>query len=136
MNSRFRPTKQLLATAAGALLYSIPSLVSAQGKEWTGACTQDGVATIQGIECLLGNVLGAAVPVIGMGTFIMLIIGSFQYLTSQGNPKEMAGAKRTISFSVFGLILALSAWAIINVLSGFTGVNLSTFSIKFDQTQP
>ena len=60
----------------------------------------------------------------------MLLLGSFQYLTSQGQPKAMEGAQKTISYAIFGLILSLSAWIIINVLSGFTGIDLSEFRIQ------
>jgi len=106
-----------------------PRMAHAQSA-WTGACVQDGVATLTGIECLFKNILNVAVSVVGLGAFAMLILGSFQYLTSQGQPKATEGAQKTISYAIFGLVLALSAWIIINVLSGFTGIDLSVFRIQ------
>ena len=99
------------------------------GKPWSSRCAQNGVATLAGFECLLANILNWIIPIIGLATFLMLIVGSFQFLTSQGNPKEMEGAKKTISFAIFGLILDLAAWVIINFVSIFTGIDLSTFKI-------
>lgn len=138
-----RTTKNTTALF-GALAFFAPAKAQAQGESWGGRCVQSfgggdtayQVATLQGIECLVANILRTAIPIVGLATFVMLIVGSFQFLTSQGNPKEMEGAKKTISFAIFGLILALSAWLIINFLSAFTGVDLGTFNITLPNPRP
>ncbi len=80
------------------------------------------VATIAGIQCLIGNLLSIAITVIGLVGFMMLIIGSFRYLLSGGNAKGTEEGKNTITFAVVGLVVALSAFFILNIVAQFTGV--------------
>lgn len=122
--------------------------VSAQTQSWgsstTGGasvCTHDGsdtgVATIQGIQCLIGNILQVAVSGIGLAGFVMMIVGSFRYLLSGGNAKNVDDAKKTMTFAVAGLVVALSAFFILNILAQFTGVNsILDFKIPGPSAQP
>lgn len=90
---------------------------------WTeGYCTIDGVATVQGLSCMIANVLSVAITGIGFAGFVMLIVGSFRYLTSGGNSKGAETAKNTITFAVIGLVVGLSSFVILNLIAEFTGV--------------
>ena len=90
---------------------------------WRGTCvSEDGVATIQGLRCLIANILSIAITGIGFAGFIMLIVGGFRYLTSGGNSKGTETAKNTITFAVIGLVVALSSFVILNLIAEFTGV--------------
>lgn len=52
---------------------------------------------------------------------IMIIVGGIQYATSQGESATLTKAKNTILYSVIGLVVALSATAIITlVINTFT----------------
>lgn len=121
-----KKTITLAATVAGYLTAATPAL--AQTRAWSGFCTHDGtgtgVATIQGLQCLLANVLSIALSLIGFAGFVMLLVGSFQYLISGGNSKGTESARNTISFAIVGLVVALSAFIILNLLSAFTGVDV------------
>lgn len=86
-------------------------------------CTIDGVATIQGLQCLLGNVLTVAITVIGLAAFVMLIFGAFGYMLSGGNSKGTENARNTITFAIVGIVVALSAFIILNLIANFTGLN-------------
>jgi hypothetical protein len=89
---------------------------------WSGDCVEGGVATIQGLRCIIANVLSVAITGIGLAGFIMLIIGGFRYLASGGNSKGAETAKNTITFAVIGLVVALSSFVILNLIAEFTGV--------------
>ena len=101
---------------------------------WKGDCVEnvtkvvDGqsvnfdVATIQGLRCMIANVLSVAITGIGLAGFIMLIVGSFRYIASGGNTKGAETAKNTITFAVIGLVVALSSFVILNIIAEFTGV--------------
>ena len=102
---------------------------------WRGSCVEDiviegkivgEVATIQGIRCMLANVLSIAITGIGFAGFIMLIVGGFRYLTSGGNSKGTETAKNTITFAVIGLVVALSSFIILNLIAEFTGIKTIT----------
>lgn len=93
-------------------------------QEWSGDCVdlESGIATIQGLRCMIANVLSVTITAIGFAGFVMLIIGSFRYLTSGGNSKGAETAKNTITFAVIGLVVALSSYVILNLIAEFTGV--------------
>lgn len=109
-------------------LLLFPPFVHAQGPAaWAGVCieqTVDGqsVATIQGLQCLIANVLQIAVSIIGFAGFVMMIIGAFRYLTSGGNAKGVDEGQKTITYAILGLVVALSAYFILNAIATFTGI--------------
>ncbi len=107
--------------------------VYAQGstgpQPWADGCQSGGVATIQGIECLIANVLSVAITLIGITGFVMMILGAFRYLVSGGNSKETETARKTLTYAVIGLVVALSSYVILNLIAEFTGVESI---LKFD----
>ncbi len=97
---------------------------------WTDRCvTSDGVATIQGFECLFGNIAQVIVYFAGLVFFIMFIKGGFEYLTSGGDPKKTAKATSTLTMSVIGLVGVIVSFLIIKFIGNFTGVNVTEFNI-------
>ncbi len=95
----------------------------AQSSWEVGTCVVNGVATIQGIECLFQNVLAVIITLIGVAVLVMLIIGSFKLLTSGGDPKAVDAGKQTVTFAIIGLVVAVSAWLILSLVARFTGVD-------------
>lgn len=87
------------------------------------------VATIQGFACLIGNVLSVAITLIGMVALVMFIAASFRYLLSGGNSKSTEQARSTLTYAVAGLVVAISAFIILNLISNFTGIDVSKFVI-------
>lgn len=53
----------------------------------------------------------------GLAAFVSLVIAGFQYLTSVGNPQTMKDAMARIKSAVFGLILLLASWLILNTIN-------------------
>ena len=50
----------------------------------------------------------------GLIAVVMIIVGGIQMTTSAGNPATVTKAKRTILFSIVGLVLVILAYAIVN----------------------
>ena len=116
---------RLQLAVMSVLWLALPAAVSAQmvgPQEWGGDCIEGDVATIQGLRCMIANILSIAITTIGFAGFIMLIVGSFRYLASGGNSKGTETAKNTITFAVIGLVVALSSFVILNLIAEFTGV--------------
>lgn len=109
----------------------------AQPQEWVGTCVGSGsgirgaedVATIQGLGCLIANVLSVAITMIGLLAFVMFIVASFRYLVAGENSKNVELAKGTLTYAVAGIIVALSAFILLNLIHQFTGVNITQFVI-------
>jgi hypothetical protein len=131
MNMTF--LKKILLSLTTAVLLAASSPASAQAQvpqAWSGVCVADGVATIQGLQCLVANLLSVAVTAVGFAGFVMLLIGAYRYMISGGNSKGTESAKNTITWAVIGLVVALSSFFIVNLIAQFTGVNtILEFSI-------
>lgn len=86
-------------------------------------CVSDDVATIIGIECLFARFIGIAISLIGIAILVMLVIGAYQILFSGGDPKAVESGRNTITYAILGLIIAISAWFIINLIASVTGAS-------------
>lgn len=101
-----------------------------------GAATNVDVATIQGLGCLARNFLAVATTFIGLAAFVMLVVGAFLYLTSGGQTKHIDTAKQTITYAIIGIVVALLAFFILNLLATFTGAKgILRFDIFIENTQ-
>ena len=106
-----------------------PSPVSA-ASNWTSSCvTTDGVATIQGFECIFRNVAQVIVYFGGIVFFIMFIKGGFEYMTSGGDPKKSAKATSTLTMSIIGIIGVIASFLILKFITSFTNVDVTQFNI-------
>ncbi len=57
---------------------------------------------------------------IGLGalfTFIMLVWGGFEYMTSAGDPGKLKNAIKRITTTLLGLALLLSSWLVLNTIN-------------------
>ena len=97
--------------------------------EWNGRCAINGVATIQGFECLFANILQFVMVFAGLVFFIMFITGGFKYFFTSGDPKKVAAASSTLTNAFIGLIGAICSLLILRLIQNFTGVNITTFFI-------
>lgn len=125
----FKVIAILLTSTFFLLTIHIPSSF-AQTQNWeriNTRCTHgyggtSDVATIQGVECLLVNVLATAVTIIGITAFVMFLVGSFRYLTAGSNTKGVEGGRNAITFAILGIIVALASFLILRFIANFTGV--------------
>lgn len=120
------------------LLIVLVTPAHAQTESWSGVCVADGtgygaadgVATIQGLQCLIANLLQTAITILGLLGFVMILYGGFKYLISGGNTKHTDSARSTITYAIIGIVVALSSIIILNLISSFTGVaNITQFVI-------
>ncbi len=61
---------------------------------------------------------------ITLAALIFLILGGIAWITSQGDKANVEAARKRITFAIIGLIIAFSAYFIINVIGDFFGVKL------------
>lgn len=84
------------------LLEKIPGFASTNGSDLPG---------------YVKAIYNVALVVIVLSAILMLTIGGFMYLTSAGNTSAMGTAKGVIFDSLIGLIIALTAWLLLNVIN-------------------
>jgi hypothetical protein len=76
-----------------------------------------GVPVLTGDQ-VLQNGLNVAYFVAGIIAVIVIIVGGIMYSTSAGDQANVTKAKQLILYSVAGLVVILSAWAITNFVIG------------------
>ena len=80
------------------------------------SCSIDGVPTFKCLEVVFEKVLTVASSIALLVLFVMFIVGSFLYLTSQGNPEKVAKAKNTLTWAIAGLIIFLCSYLVIFII--------------------
>ena len=101
-------------------------------QEWTKIntkCVSNGVATMQGFECLFSNVLQFVVVFAGLVFFVMFVTAGFKYFGTAGDPKKVAAAATTLTNAFIGLIGVICSLLILKLIQTFTGVNITNFVI-------
>jgi hypothetical protein len=87
------------------------------------------------LSCLptyFGNILQAIIPLIGILSFVMILVGGFKILTSAGDAKGMAGGKQTITLAIAGIAMAIISWLVLVLVKNVTGVNVTEFRFGFN----
>lgn len=76
----------------------------------------------------VGGIIGAAILLIliiaAVVFFFILIIGGIRWITSGGDKAATEGARNQITAALVGLVIVFAAWAIIQLIQVFFGVNI------------
>ena len=64
------------------------------------------------------NILEYSFGIIAALSFLMIVIAGFRYVISIGDPQKIVTARKTITYSIVGLIISLSATAIVAFVIG------------------
>ena len=114
------------------LNFFLPHPAYAATDSWSNInsnCVSGDVATIQGLNCLFQNIAQVVIYFAGIVFFIFFIKGGFSYLTSGGDPKRIAKAIHTLTFSFFSLAGVILAFLIMKFIKDFTGINVTDVNI-------
>lgn len=66
----------------------------------------------------LEAVYNGVLVIAGIVSVIFIIVGGIKYSLSSGDPSEVSKAKNTILYSIIGLVVVMSAFAIIRFVTG------------------
>lgn len=84
----------------------------------TDACASN---TPAGLNTLLSTVISILSIVVGAAAIIMIIIGGFKYITSQGDSSSTASARNTVLYALVGLLVAIFAQAMVHLVLNRAG---------------
>ncbi len=84
------------------------------------------------LEPIFGRVISIAIGFAGIAFFIMFIVGGFSYLTAGGDAGKVEGARKTLTYAIFGLVFIALSYLILIFIRTFTGVDVTQFKV----TQP
>lgn len=87
---------------------------SAGGGSGSSICGPGTKPGDKGFTDLMKSVINTMIFIIGLIAVIMIIIGGIRYVVSNGESSQIQSAKNTVLYSVVGLVIAISAFAIVN----------------------
>lgn len=90
------------------------------------------VPKISDLEGIVERLIGIIPAFAGITLLVMLIVGGFLFITSEGNPQNIERAKKNITAAILGIILIVFSVLILRLIENFTGVNLTKFRIRID----
>ncbi len=113
-NSRLK----IIYTFLFIMIYIVPTFI-ANAADWTPlvkipGLPQSGPITLNQYLVGLYSFLLSIVGIIAVG---MMILGGVRYITAAGSETAVSDAKSMIQGALFGLILAIGAWIVINTIN-------------------
>jgi uncharacterized membrane-anchored protein len=66
----------------------------------------------------IGGILTAVFTLVGGLAVLILLVGSVRYVTSNGDQGQLTQAKNTILYAIVGIVVSLSAFAIVQFVVG------------------
>lgn len=108
-----------IAYLAGATLFLAPSvLASADGGAGFAQPSGTPANLFGGAGSVFGTIADILIYLAGAVAVIMLIVGGFRYVTSQGDAGSVKQAKDTILYSIIGIVVAILAFAVVHFVAG------------------
>lgn len=112
-----------------ASAYALVDINTAKTETATRACEQNGGTESKDkdgnticskgsdITSIFRTVANILLFLVGAIAVIMLIIGGFRYVVSNGDANAISGAKNTIMYAIIGIIVAFLAYAAVNFVT-------------------
>ncbi len=83
-----------------------------------------GINAVKNIGDLISAAIGAAFMISFLLVFVMLVWGGVQWITSGGDKENTQKAKDRITSALVGLAIIGGAWALMQIVGAFFGVNI------------
>lgn len=88
-------------------------------------------AQLSELPTYVGNVLTFMIPLVGIVSFIMILVGGFRILTAGGNSDGIKKGGQTITMAIAGIALAIVSWLVLVFVRNVTGVDVTNFQFGF-----
>ena len=89
-----------------------------------GSQVQSRVAINQDLGTFVQKSFSAVILVAGLATFMFLIWGGIQWITSGGDKGKTQEARDRITAALVGLAVVASAWAVMLIIQYFFGISI------------
>lgn len=96
--------------------------VNAQSMNISGMPIKGPLVGYTNIADIINNVVPFIMTLAGIILFFVLMMGGFDYVTSQGQPEKLKSANAKISAGVIGFVLLVISFLITRVLSYIFGI--------------
>ena len=89
------------------------------------------IVKINDIGQLISALVGSIMIIASLLAFAYLLMGGIKWITSGGDKAGMEEARNKITHAIVGLIIVGAAWAIMNLVQNFLGVQIIGGSLNF-----
>jgi hypothetical protein len=72
----------------------------------------------------LKNIVNAAFILAAAIAVVLIILSGIRLLLSGGDPEKVARARKSLTYTIIGLVIILLSFVIINLISKVTGANI------------
>lgn len=113
------------STVFGAGLF-IPSVYAASASALPAdtTCASQVIGTLSCIPYFLKNIINAAFILAAVIAVVLIILSGIRLMLSGGDVEKVAKAKRSLTFTIIGLVIILLSFVIINLIGRVTGTNI------------
>lgn len=80
---------------------------------------------------IISSLLKLILVIASLVFFFMLVIGGIKWIASGGDKSQTEAARNQITAALVGLVIVFAAWAIVQLISVFFGVNILSLNISF-----
>ncbi len=108
----FNPTGTGAATPAGGGAPTAGSLTNPLSGACTGIDEKQPDAGQKCVQLIIGNLIKAALGIVGSIALLMMTYGGYRWLTAMGNSEKVEKGKETLIWSAMGLVVIFGAYAI------------------------
>ena len=121
------PTIGGSCTPSSASFYGFPTwyayLPSKYQLSSRGLTCSPTIKSISDVWLIVAAAIEILLRLAGIAAVFMILYGGVRYTTSMGNPEETASARRTIIYSLIGLLIAISAAFLITFVATTFGAS-------------
>lgn len=86
------------------------------------------------IENMISAIIILVLVIAALVFLFMLILGGIRYISSGGDKGATESARSQITAALIGLVIVFAAWAVINLVSIFFGIDILSLNIPNAQT--
>ncbi len=103
-----------LVASTGASAVINPLDTACEGDNSSSQICKDKGTKLFGPGSPWTNIVNTMIYVVGAVAVVMIVIGGLKYTLANGDQNAIKGAKDTILYSIVGVVIAVSAYAIVN----------------------
>lgn len=78
---------------------------------------------------IISGILGFLLTLAGILSFLYLLTGGIQWITSSGDKAGVDAARQKILNAIIGLVITFSTWALMKLIFSFLGIDFPTFKL-------
>ena len=88
-----------------------------------------GSLTTLTLPTVISGLIRGALVVAAIVFFFILVLGGIKWIASGGDKAATEGARNQITAALIGLVIVFAAWAIVQLIQVFFGVNIFSLTL-------